>query len=151
MIGIYDIDLNSIEITKRESRIGANIYYIGYIPEHDNGIISLYLVINRLTGFVEEIEGSSDRYLVVSKSRSNEKIIYAFDELRKLIENKITSDSSINTPINKIKGYNKLRYNSDVDLPIDIIIEIRALVINVSCFFEKDNEYYPEIYLDECL
>ena len=75
---IYDIDLNSVEIIKRESRIGANIFYIGYIPEHDNSIISLYLVINRLTGFVEEIEGSSDRYLVVNKD--NRKIIHILDE-----------------------------------------------------------------------
>ena len=63
---IYDIDVNSVEITKRESKIGANIYYIGYMSEHDNSIISLYLVINRLTGFIEETEGTSDRYLVVS-------------------------------------------------------------------------------------
>ena len=30
-------------------------------------------------------------------------------------------------------------------------IEFRSLVINVNCIIEKDNEYYPEIYLDECL
>ena len=23
-------------------------------------------------------------------------------------------------------------------------------LVNVSCVIEKDNEYYPEIYLDEC-
>ena len=70
-----------------------NIYYIGYIPEHDNSIISLHLVINRLTGFIEEAEGSSDRYLVVNKY--NRKIIHIFDILWKFIENKITSNSSI--------------------------------------------------------
>ena len=41
VVYIYDIDVNSIEIIKRESRIAVNIYYIGYIPEHDNSIISL--------------------------------------------------------------------------------------------------------------
>ena len=30
-------------------------------------------------------------------------------------------------------------------------IKFRSLVLNVSCIIEKDNEYYPEIYLDECL
>ena len=29
-----------------------------------------------------------------------------------------------------------------------MIIEFRSLLINVSCVIEKDNEYYPEIYLD---
>ena len=25
------------------------------------------------------------------------------------------------------------------------------LTININCVIEEDNEYYPEIYLDECL
>ena len=31
-----------------------------------------------------------------------------------------------------------------------MITEFRSLLINVSCIIEKDNEYYPEIYLDDC-
>ena len=31
------------------------------------------------------------------------------------------------------------------------MIEFRLLVTNVSCVIEKNNEYYPEIYLNECL
>ena len=100
------------------------------------------MVINRLTGFVEEIEGSSDRYLVINKD--NRKIIHILDELWKLIENKITSN-------NKIKKCNKLRFNSDVDLATGMLIEFHMLTININCVIEKDNEYYPEIYLDECL
>ena len=126
---IYIIDPNSIEIIKRESKIGVNIYYIGYIPKHNNNIISLYWVIDRLNGFIEEIKGTSDRYLVVNTG------------------NKITSNSSIN----KIKEYNKIRFNSDLYLPTGKLIEFRMLTININCVIEKDNEYYPEIYLDECL
>ena len=37
----------------------------------------------------------------------------------------------------------------DIDLPVNTIIEFRSLLINVSCVIEKDNEYYPEIYLDD--
>ena len=44
----------------------------------------------------------------------------------------------------------KFRFNSDIDLPVNTIIEFRSLLINVSCIIEKDNEYYPEIYLDDC-
>ena len=51
----------------------------------------------------------------------------------------------------KVKDYDKFRFNSDIDLPLYTIIEFRSLQINVSCVIEKDNEYYPEIYLDECL
>ena len=31
-----------------------------------------------------------------------------------------------------------------------MIIEFRSLLINVCCVIEKDNEYYPQIYLDDC-
>ena len=70
------------------------------------------------------------------------------------IENKI--EDIINPypehyPNIKIKDYNKFRFNSDIDLPLNTIIEFHSLVINVSCVIEKNNEYYPEIYLDECL
>ena len=61
--------------------------------------------------------------------------------------------SSIEDKINpgiKIKDHDKFRFNSDIDLPVNTIIEFRSLLINVSCVIEKDNEFYPEIYLDEC-
>ena len=142
--------MNLLEIIKRESRIGANIYYIGYVlnPNYDyNTTNPLYFVINRLFGYIGKIEGSNDRYLVVSASIHNNKIICSFNIIWKLIENKITS----NNFSNKIKDCDILRFNSDIDLPLDTLIEFRLLVINFSCVIEKDNEYYPQIYLDECL
>ena len=61
--------------------------------------------------------------------------------------------SSIKDKINpgiKTKDYDKFTFNSDIDLPVNTITEFRSLLINVSCVIEKDNEYYPEIYLDAC-
>ena len=73
----------------------------------------------------------------------DENIISAINTIWRSIENKI------NTGI-KIKDYGKFRFNSDIDLPLNTIIEFRSSLINVSFVIEKDNEYYPEIYLDEC-
>ena len=56
IIYINDCDVNSLEIIKRESRIGANIYYTGYVlnPDYDYGTINpLHLVINCLIGYIE--------------------------------------------------------------------------------------------------
>ena len=139
IVYINDFDVNLLEIIKRESRIGANIYYIGYVlnPYYDyNTINPLHFVINRLIGYIEEIEGSSDKYLVVAKSVRNNKIIHSFDIIRRLIENKINP----NDFNNKIKRYDELRFNSDIDLPRDMLIEFRSLVINVSCVIEKNTE-----------
>ena len=128
IVYINDFDVNSLETIKRESRIGANIYYIGYVLEPDynyNTINPLYFVINRLIGYIEEIEGSSDKYLVVATSVRNENIISVLDMVWGSIENKIEDKIypyPRNYPNIKIKDYDKFRFNSDIDLPLDTLI-----------------------------
>ena len=136
---INDFDVNSLKITKKVSRIGANIYYTNRCALHldDDTIIPLHFLIDRLIGFIEEIDGSSVKYLVVVSSLRNKNIINALDMVWSSIKDKMN-------PGIKIKDYDKFRFNSDIDLPVNTII-----LINVSCVIEKDNEYYPEIYLDE--
>ena len=139
IIYINDFDEDSLEIIKRESKIGVNIYYIKH-----STLRPFYFVINRLIGYIEEIEGSSDKYLVVLSSLRNKNITRALDKIWESIEDQIN-------PNIKIKDCDKFRFNSDIDLPLNTTFEFRSLVINISCIIEKDNEYYPEIYLDECL
>ena len=137
---INDFDVNSLKITKKESRIGANIYYTRCALNLDDDIIiPLHFLINRLIGFIEEIDGLNDKYLVVASSLRNKNIIDALNMVWLSIEDKIN-------PGIKIKHYDKFRFNSDIDLPVNTIIEFCSLLINVSCVIEKDNE----IYLDEC-
>ena len=141
---INDSDVNSLVVSKKESRIGVNIYYTRCDLNLDNNtIIPLYFFIDRLIGFIEEIDGSSHTCLVVVSSLCNKNIINALDMVWSSIKDKIN-------PGIKIKDYYKFRFNSDIDLPVNTIIEFRSLLINVSCIIEKDNEYYSEIYLDEC-
>ena len=55
---IDDFDVNSLKITKKESRIGANIYYTR-CPlnlDDDDTIIPLHFLIDRLIGFIEKID-----------------------------------------------------------------------------------------------
>ena len=64
---INDFDVNSLKIIKKESRIGANIYYTRCaLNLDDDTIIPLHFLINRLIGFIEEIDRSNDKYLVLS-------------------------------------------------------------------------------------
>ena len=137
-------EVNSLRITKKESRIGANIYYTRCaLNLDDDTIIPLHFLIDRLIVFIEEIDGSNDKYLVIVSSFRNKKIIDALDKVWSSINDKIN-------PSIKIKDYDKFRFNSDTDLHVNMIIEFRSLLTNVSCVIEKDNEYYPEIYLDDC-
>ena len=93
IIHINDFNADSLEIIKRESRIGANVYYIGY---DYNTINPLCFVINSLIGYTEEIEGSSDKYLVVASSVCNKNIISVIDMVWTSIENKIEDEINPN-------------------------------------------------------
>ena len=97
----------------------------------------LYLSVESLFGSVEKIDGSNDRYLVIDKS--NIKVINVFNTLREYIENKVI--------LNKVDGFDKIRFSSDIDLPLGTLIQFKILTIK--SIIKKDGKYYPEIYLDE--
>ena len=58
----------------------------------------------------------------------------------------IIKDNSI-----KIDGLDKIRFSSDINLPLGKLIEFKVLTIIIKCIIKKNDKYYPEIYLDECL
>ena len=141
---IDDFDVNSLRVTRKESRIGANIYYIRCaLNPDDDTMMLLYFFINDVIVYIEKIDGSSDKYLNDFSSLRDKIIISAINTIWRSIENKIN-------PGIKIKDCGKFRLNFDIDLPLNTIIEFCSLLINVSFVIEKDNEYYPEVYLDEC-
>ena len=107
-------------------------------PDDDiNSISPLNLVVRHLFGRVEKIQGSSDRYLVVYEN--NKEVINVFDKLWKFIKDKINRLIKRNDKItfgnadNKINEYNKLRFSSDVDLPLDTLIKFHMLTIVINC------------------
>ena len=128
---IDDFDVNSLRITKKESRIDANIYFTRCALDlDDDTMIPLHFLIDHLIGFIEEIDGSNDKYLVVASSLRNKKIIDALNKVWSSIKDKIN-------PSIKVKDYDKFKFNSDIDLPVNMIIEFCSLLINVSCVIEK--------------
>ena len=135
MVYLDDFDVKLVKVVRRESRIVVDIYYTGYVIEPDDNIKSistLYLVVRHLFGRVEKIQGPSDRYLVVDEN--NKEVINDFDKLWKFIKDEINRLIKRNDKItfgngdNKISEYNKLRFSSDVDLPLDTLIEFHKLI-----------------------
>ena len=122
---IDDFNIKFFKTAKRESRAGIDIYYIGYVVnklEYDiNSVKPLYLSVKSLLGSVEKIDGSNDRYLVIDKS--NIKVINVFNTLREYIENKVILD--------KIDGFDKIRFSSDIDLPLGNLIQFKILSRNL--------------------
>ena len=103
IIYINDFDEDSVEIIKRESKIGVNIYYIKY-----STLRPFYFVINRLIGYIEEVEGSSVKYLVVLSSLRNKNINRVLDKIWESIEDQTNPNITINY-------CDQFRYNSDID------------------------------------
>ena len=106
-----------------------------------SSVVPLYLNFKSLLGSVEQINGSSDRYLVTDKS--NIEVINVFNTIKEYIKDKINTS--------KIDGFVKIRFSSDIDLPLGKLIEFKVLTIISKCIIKKNDKYYPEIYLDECL
>ena len=147
IVYIDDFDIKYLKINKRESRVRINIYigYVLYKLEYiTNSVVPLYLNVKSLLGIVEKINGSSDRYLVIDKS--NIEVINVFNTIKKYVQSTIIKDNSI-----KIHGFDKIRFSSDIDLPLGKLIEFKVLTIIIKCIIKKNDKYYPEIYLDECL
>ena len=48
-----------------------------------------------------------------------------------------------------IKDWNKIRFISDVFIPNDVLINFHSLVIVINYVIEKNDEFIPEIYIDE--
>ena len=45
----------------------------------------------------------------------------------------------------------KIKFNLDDELPLNKVIEIPTITIVVRAIFLKNNKYYPQVFLDECL
>ena len=87
---IDNFNVNSLKIAKEESRIGANIYYTRCaLNLDDDTIIPFYFIIDGLIVFIDEIEGSSDKYLFVASSVRNKNIISIFDMIWASLKDKI--------------------------------------------------------------
>ena len=43
----------------------------------------------------------------------------------------------------------KIKFDSDDNLPLNVVLKFRVLTIVIRCIFEKDGMYYPQFFLDD--
>ena len=157
MIYLEELNNQMLKINKRENRENNNIYYISYRvnkPQYNiDSVNYMYFNVKNLYGKIEKIDGSRDRYLVIDKNnKMNKKNIKSFNNLfaaiisriKYLRNNAIFDDNVIN-----ITDWNKIKFSSDIDMPIDTLINFNSLTIVFSHVAEKDNKFIPEIYVDQ--
>ena len=157
MIHLNNFDSELLKINKRENRENNNIYYIYYKinkPEHDiNSINNLYLVVDHFYGKIEKINGSKDRYLVINNDVTiNEENINFFclwDSIINKIKYLRGDDVIFDDKEVIIKDSNKIRFSSDVFIPNNVLLRFYSLVIVINYVIEKNDQFIPEIYINE--
>ena len=153
MIRLNNFDGQLLKINKRENRENNNIYYISYkINKPEHNINNLYFVVDHLYGTIEKINCSKDRYLVIDKdSLMNEKnkIFFLWDSIINTIKYLRGDDVIFDDNEVIIKDSNKMRFSSDVFIPNYVLLRFYSLVIVINYVFEKNDEFVPEIYINE--
>ena len=157
MIRLNNFYSQLLKINKRENRENNNIYYISYKinkPEHDiNSINNLYLGVDHMYGKIEKINDSKDRYLVINNDNHINEESIDFFCLWDSIINKIKyfrgDDVLFVDNVVIIKDSNKIRFSSDVFIPNDVLLRFYSLVIVINYAIEKNDEFIPEIYINE--
>ena len=132
--------------------MNLGIYYIGYLtkkPEWNvNSVNPLYLMINRIDGFIEEKNG--DKYLNIALTDRNSKMLKKYSEVWNGIKDYIEKMNN-----NKFgeydKDYMKIKFNSDYDILLNKVLNFPTITVIIRNTFEKDVKYYPQSFLDECL
>ena len=49
------------------------------------------------------------------------------------------------------KDFMKIRFELDENLPLNKTLKLHTFTVIVRSVFEEDSNYYPQIFLDECL
>ena len=152
MINIKDFNSNLIKIDKNSYK-NIDIYYIGYITMKDfdyvkvNSVNSLHLIMNKVDGYFEEINGN--KYLTLVFIDKNKQLLIKYIKLRDGIKNSI---EKINNKSGEYgKDFMKIKFNSDDSLPLNKTLKLHNMTIIVRSVSEEDDEYYPQVFSDKCL
>ena len=151
LINIKDFDPKLLKLDRKSFKKIA-IYHIGYVtkkPEYKiSSVNSLYLLVDKINGFIEEKEGN--KYLNIAFTDSNSEVLKKYTEVWSGIKDQITK---INNGKLRVfgKDYLKIKFHSDYDLPLNKQLKFCILAIIVRTIFEEDGKYYPQIYLGDCL
>ena len=88
--------------------------------------------------------------MIFASTDKNKEILKKYTELWDEIKSQIETISG-NKQIEYGKDFMKIRFESDDNLPLGKILNIPVCIIAAVSAFQEDNNYYPQVYLHECL
>ena len=149
LINIKNFNNNKLKLDEK-GVLGNDVYYIGYITKktqrHVFSVNPLYLIINKI-GHFEEVDG--DKYLIISSENGDimQKYQWVFDGTKEIIK-KI---NDYGQPTKYDDNYMKIKFNTDDNVPLNQIICFPTITIIIRSITKKDDKYYPQLFLDDCL
>ena len=151
---IKDFGPNSLSINQItfEKNIDCVIYEIDYFKYFD-GSNSLYLIFSNVDAHIEYNPTENDsetKYLVFTSTEKTKEVLKNSIELGNEVKYQIKTISSSNL-IEYGKYFMKTRFESNDDLPLGEILNIPECIIVVKNVFQKNNNYYPQVLLYDCL
>ena len=130
---------------------GSDVYYIGYITKKPQwnvfSVNPLYLIINKIKGHFEEVD--RDIYLIINSENGD--IMQKNQEVFNGIKEIIKKINDYNQPIKYDDNYMKIKFNTDDNIPLNKIIYFPTITIIIRSVTKKDDKYYPQLFLDDCL
>ena len=109
----------------------------------------LYLIFGKVNGYFEEI--NENKYLTLVLTNKSKEKLKIYRELWSKITDLIRSITKNSDYYDE--NYMKIKSGLDDDLPLNKMIEIQiiAIVVNAIFSFLKNNNYYLQSFLNECL
>ena len=107
----------------------------------------LYFRINDASRYIKEI--NKDKYLIFNDTDENKELLKIYDDVFSGIMSKIKKIDD--DWLEYSKGYKKIKFNSDDNLPLNKTLKFHAITVTIRCVFSEHNKLYPQVFLDEAL
>ena len=140
MVNIKDFDWSLLQIAKKSYK-NIGIYYIRYVTmkrisdyENINSPNLLYLIIGEVNRYIGE--GNGNKYLTFASTAKNKEVLTRYtelwDEIKYLMMTINGSEAS-----EYEKHFMKIRFESDDNLSLNIILKLHILTVIVRSVFQK--------------
>ena len=143
MINIKNFNPKLLKIGKKLYK-NIDIYCIGYITVKDHlkihSVNPLYLIIGEVDGYIEEKNGNKYLIFASTDKKPLRKYIELWNGIKNLIE-------TINDKSDEYeKDFMKIKFISDVNLPLNKILKLHNLTTVVRSVFQENKKYYLQFF-----
>ena len=140
IIDLENFDAKLLKIDKKSYK-DINIYNIGYVTKKKiydcmniNSVNPLHLGITPANGYIEEKD--MNKYLIFNSTDENKELLKKYNDVFNGIRDKVKERNSNDCDYEK--GYMKIKFNSDDDLPLNKSLKFCLMAITIRCVFEEN-------------